>query len=207
MKPRIVCGREAVAEPNPCVKHRPSLTGNDIAGNRISCTPQKLQGMSARVKIGRDGWRRSGKRAGRIACHATGRSWNQGADDRRAPHRLCCIEEISRGCGGLERRPPACPECPVQRNTLPAAAPKAATQACARGGTIWMDWTGQHMPAPCSTRQRLHHVQDGEGTRCTRPDDTGAPVASCGSDRKTAAARLRCRSGHWRRLGRMTQLV
>lgn len=97
MKPRIVCGREAVAKPNPCVKHRPSVMDNDIAANRISCTPQKLQGMSAIVKIGRDGWRRSGKRAGRNGCHTTGRSWNQGVG------------------------------CPAQRNTFPYGSVDPAT--------------------------------------------------------------------------------
>jgi hypothetical protein len=66
VKARIVCGREAVAEPNPCVKHRPSLMGNDIAADRISCKPQKLQAMSATVKVRHDRWRKV-RHAGRTA--------------------------------------------------------------------------------------------------------------------------------------------
>jgi hypothetical protein len=38
--------------------------GTDIAVNRISCKPQKLQAMSATVKIGRGSWRQVGQ-AGR----------------------------------------------------------------------------------------------------------------------------------------------
>jgi hypothetical protein len=37
---------------------------NDIAANRISCKPQKLQAMLATVKIGRGNWRQVGQ-AGR----------------------------------------------------------------------------------------------------------------------------------------------
>jgi hypothetical protein len=55
-------GPGAVVEPGQCLKHRPSSVGNDIAGNRISCKPQKLQGMSARVKIGRGSWRQVGQK-------------------------------------------------------------------------------------------------------------------------------------------------
>jgi len=35
--------------------------GTDIAVNRISCKPQKLQAMSATVKIGRGSWRQVGQ--------------------------------------------------------------------------------------------------------------------------------------------------
>ena len=71
VKAGIVCGREAVAEPNPCVKHRPSFIGTDIAANRISCKPQKLQAMSAPVKVRRD------KRAGLHGWHVTVQLWNR----------------------------------------------------------------------------------------------------------------------------------
>lgn len=49
----------AVAEPDPRLKHRPSILLNVIAANRISYKPQKLQAKSATVKIGCDiaeGW-------------------------------------------------------------------------------------------------------------------------------------------------------
>jgi hypothetical protein len=44
---------------------------NDIAANRISCKPQKLQAMLTTVKIGRGSWRQVGQAAGRNGCHAT----------------------------------------------------------------------------------------------------------------------------------------
>jgi hypothetical protein len=46
--------------------------GKDIAADRISCKPQKLQAMLARVKIGRGGWHQVGQ-AGRktwLPCRA-----------------------------------------------------------------------------------------------------------------------------------------
>lgn len=81
-----VCSREVVVEPSPCVKHRSFFMGNDIAANRISCKPQKLQGMSAIVKIGRDRWA-SGQASRMEEMAATPRSSHGTVVDRarRAP--------------------------------------------------------------------------------------------------------------------------
>jgi len=38
---------------------------NDIAANRNSCKPQKLQAKSATVKIRHDSWRKVGRAAGK----------------------------------------------------------------------------------------------------------------------------------------------
>ena len=55
----------------PCAKHRPYPKGNDIAADRISCKPQKLQAMSAIVKIGRGSRRQVGQpgRKAWVPCH------------------------------------------------------------------------------------------------------------------------------------------
>jgi len=48
----------------PCLKHRPSVMGNDIAANGISCKPQKLQAMFAVVELVRGSLRKTW-----LPCH------------------------------------------------------------------------------------------------------------------------------------------
>jgi hypothetical protein len=50
-------GPWAVAAPGLRLQHRRSIVDSDIAGNRISSNPQKLQAILATVKTGHGSWR------------------------------------------------------------------------------------------------------------------------------------------------------
>jgi len=58
--------------------------GDDIAGKRISCKPQKLQAMFATVKIGRGSWRKVGQARDGSSSAAVCRLSGEDEPDRAA---------------------------------------------------------------------------------------------------------------------------